>query len=163
VWSFAQALVLPLIDPILAGLAAGALTVAYRFVVVDQDKRLLRESFALYLAPAVIEKMMASQKPPQAGGAARQITGYFSAGAGFPSFSEKMTPGELVTLMNAYLTAMTEIIEKHGGFVDKYIGDAIVAVFGAPLDDPDHALHAVRAALECRATLQELNKTAVEF
>ena len=61
--------------------------------------------------------------------------------------------------MNEYLAAMTEIIEAHGGFVDKYIGDAIVAVFGAPLDDRDHAVHAVRAAIACNTRLRELNRS----
>ena len=162
-WVFAQAVVLPLIAPLAGGLAAGAATIAYRFVVADKDKRLLRKSFALYLAPAVIEKMMTSHKPPALGGETRRITVYFSDVAGFSSFSEKMSPTELVSLMNEYLSAMTDIIEEEGGFVDKYIGDAIVAVFGAPLDDPDHALHAVRAALRCRAKLEEMNGTAAAF
>src|SRR5258708_7402610 len=134
-WAFLHALVLPLIDPVLAGLSGGAAMVAYRFIIADKDKRLLRKSFALYLAPAVIEKMLVSDKPPELGGETRQITVYFSDVAGFSSFSEKMTPTELVTLMNEYLSAMTDIIEEHGGFVDKYIGDATVAVFGAPPDD----------------------------
>jgi adenylate cyclase len=124
---------------------------------------LLRQSFALYLAPEVIEKLMASHKPPVLGGELRNITVLFSDVAGFSSFSEAMAPSELVTLMNTYLTAMTDIIEAHGGFVDKYIGDAIVAVFGAPLDDPDHAVHAVRAALACRARLEELDRHATAF
>jgi adenylate cyclase len=65
--------------------------------------------------------------------------------------------------MNEYLSAMTDIIEQHGGFVDKYIGDAIVAVFGAPLDDPDHAVKAVRAALACQARLAELRSAGGAF
>jgi adenylate cyclase len=65
--------------------------------------------------------------------------------------------------MNEYLSAMTDIIEEQGGFVDKYIGDAIVAVFGAPLDDPDHATHAVHAALRCAARLPELGRVAAAF
>jgi len=162
-WAFLQALALPLIDPLLAGLGAGGFTVAYRFMIADKDKRLLRKSFALYLAPAVIDKMMASDKLPQLGGETRQITVYFSDVAGFSSFSEKMSPTELVTLMNEYLSAMTDIIEAHGGYVDKYIGDAIVAMFGAPADDPNHALNAVRAALECRAKLEDLNRTSAAF
>jgi adenylate cyclase len=160
---FRQALALPLIEPLLAGVVALAATVGYRFVVADKDKRLLRKSFALYLAPAVIEKMMASNTPPALGGEMRGVTVYFSDVAGFSSLAEKMTPGELVALMNEYLTAMTDIIEAHGGFVDKYIGDAIVAVFGAPLDDAGHAMSAVRAALECRDRLDELNRTAAAF
>ncbi|HTP84004.1 MAG TPA: adenylate/guanylate cyclase domain-containing protein [Alphaproteobacteria bacterium] len=162
-WAFAQALVLPLVDPLLAGLAAGAATVAYRFVVADQEKRLLRRGFALYLAPAVIDRMLASDKLPQLGGETREITVYFSDVAGFSSISEKLEPDALVELMNEYLSAMTDIIEAHGGFVDKYIGDAIVAVFGAPLNDPQHALNAVRAALACQRRLAELNRESPKF
>jgi len=160
---FTQALALPLLNPMIAGALALVLTVGYRFMVADKDKRLLRKSFALYLAPAVIEKMMASNTPPALGGESRTITIFFSDVAGFSSFSEKLTPNELVALMNEYLSAMTDIIEEHGGFVDKYIGDAIVGVFGAPLDDPRHAMHAVQAALKCRARLAELNETAAAF
>lgn len=162
-WAFVEALALPLIDPLLAGLAAGAATVAYRFVAADHEKRLLRKGFALYLSPAVIDKMLASDKLPQLGGETRDITVYFSDIAGFSTFSEKLAPNELVELMNEYLSAMTDIIEAHGGFVDKYIGDAIVAVFGAPLSDPQHALSAVRAALECQVKLAELNQQSAKF
>lgn len=161
--AFTQSLALPLLNPVAAGALALVATVGYRFIVSDKDKRLLRKSFALYLAPAVIEKMMVSHKPPELGGESRTITVFFSDVAGFSSFSEKLTPNELVALMNEYLSAMTDIVEEEGGFVDKYIGDAIVAVFGAPLDDPQHATHAVWAALKCRARLEELNRTAVAF
>ena len=160
---FREALALPLVQPLLAGLAALGATISYRFVVADRNKRLLRQSFAFYLAPAVIEKLMASNKPPTLVGEMRNVTVYFSDIADFSSFSEKMAPGELVAAMNEYLSAMADIIEAHGGFVDKYIGDAIVAVFGAPLDDPAHAANAVRAALECAARLGELNRAAAAF
>jgi adenylate cyclase len=161
--AFAHALALPLIDPILAGIAAAGAMIAYRFMLADHDKRLLRKSFALYLSPAVIEKMLVSDKPPQLGGETRSITVYFSDVAGFSSFSEKLDPKSLVELMNEYLSAMTDIIEAHGGYVDKYIGDAVVAMFGAPLDNPNHALSAVQAALECGAKLEELNRTSPAF
>ena len=161
--AFRDALALPLVQPLLAGLAALGTTIGYRFVVADRNKRLLRQNFAFYLAPAVIEKMMASNKPPALGGEMRNVTVYFSDIADFSSFSEKITPGELVAAMNEYLSAMTDIIEAHGGFVDKYIGDAIVAVFGAPLDDPDHAANGVRAALRCAARLGELDRVAATF
>ena len=161
--AFTKALALPLIEPLLAGLIALAATVAYRFMIADKDKRLLRQSFALYLSPAVIEKMVTSNKPPALGGETRSITIFFSDIAGFSSFAENMTPTELVTLMNEYLSAMTDIIEQYGGFLDKYIGDAIVAVFGAPIDDPDHAGNAVRAALRCRERLEELNRSTAAF
>src|SRR5262249_22155547 len=145
--AFRHALALPLVEPFLAGLCAMVATTAYRFVVSDKDKRFLRRSFALYLAPAVIEKMMASNKPPELGRETRMVPIFVSDVAGFSSFSEKLAPREVVTLMNEYLSCMAEILEEHGGFIAQYVGDAIVAVFGAPLDDPDHAEHAVRAAL----------------
>jgi adenylate cyclase len=158
--AFRHAFVLPLFGPFLAGVGAAIVTIAYRFLVTDRDKRFLRRSFALYLAPAVIEKMLASKKPPELGGELRNVTVYFSDVANFSSFSERMSPIQLVALMNEYLSVMGEIIEDHGGFVDKYIGDAIVAVFGAPVDDPVHARNAVLAALRCRAGLEELNRRA---
>ena len=161
--AFTQAVMIPLAEPLVAGLLALAATIGYRFVIVDKDERLLRESFALYLAPEVIERLMASHKPPVLGGEMRTVTVFFSDLVGFSSFAETMTPTELVALMNAYLTAMTDIVEAHGGLVDKYIGDAVVAVFGAPLDDADHAVHAVRAAIACTKRLSELNATTAAF
>jgi adenylate cyclase len=161
--AFTRALALPLSEPLIAGLLALGATIGYRLVTADRDKRFLRQSFALYLAPEVIEKLIAANRPPVLGGEMRNITVFFSDVAGFSSFSETMTPGELVALMNTYLTAMTDIIQAHGGFVDKYIGDAIVAVFGAPLDDPNHAVDSVRAAIACSARLEELNRSAPTF
>ncbi len=160
---FRYGAVFPLIEPITAAFLTLGGTVGYRFVVADRGKRLLRQSFSLYLAPAVIEKMMASNKPPALGGEMRNVTVYFSDIADFSTYSEKIAPTELVAAMNEYLSAMTDIIEAHGGFVDKYIGDAIVAVFGAPLDDPEHAKNAVQAALQCAARLPELDRVKAEF
>ncbi|MGX1325117.1 adenylate cyclase [Bradyrhizobium sp. USDA 377] len=154
---FVHALALPLTEPALASLASLAMMIGYRFVLADRDERFLRKSFALYLAPEVIETMVASGKMPALGGEMRNVTMFFSDLSGFSSIAETMTPGELVTLMNEYLSAMTDIIEGHGGYVDKYIGDSIVAMFGAPADDPAHARNAVHAALKCHEKLAELN------
>jgi adenylate cyclase len=158
-----HALALPLLQPLFAGIIALAAAIAFRLIVSDKDKRFLRRSFALYLAPAVIERMLASNKPPALGGETRIVTVFFSDIAGFSTFSETMTPADLVALMNTYLSAMTDIIEEQGGFVDKYIGDAIVAVFGAPGDDPGHAANAVTAALRCEERLSELNRSKAAF
>ncbi|MGY8679105.1 adenylate/guanylate cyclase domain-containing protein [Bradyrhizobium sp. UFLA05-153] len=160
---FARGHALPLTEPALAGLAASAMMIGYRFVIADRDERFLRRSFALYLAPQVIESMVASGKMPALGGEMRNVTVFFSDLAGFSAIAEKMAPGELVALMNEYLSAMTDVIESHGGYVDKYIGDSIVAVFGAPVADPDHARNAVRAALACTARLDELNRSHAAF
>jgi adenylate cyclase len=160
---FTRSLVLPLSEPSLAGIASMAAIVAYRLVVTDKEERLLRKSFALYLAPQVIDKMLASNKLPVLGGETRDVTVFFSDLAGFSSISEKMTPAELVTFMNEYLSAMTDIIESKGGYIDKYIGDSIVAMFGAPADDSDHASNAAHAALGCRARLDQLNQSSAAF
>jgi adenylate cyclase len=161
--AFTRSLALPLSEPFVAGLAAMAAIGAYRFVVTDKGERLLRSSFALYLAPQVIDKMLASNRLPVLGGETRDVTVFFSDLAGFSSIAEKMTPAELVAFMNEYLSAMTDIIESKGGYIDKYIGDSIVAVFGAPADDSDHASNAAHAALGCRARLDELNENAAAF
>ncbi|UPK34016.1 adenylate/guanylate cyclase domain-containing protein [Bradyrhizobium sp. 186] len=160
---FNRALALPLTEPALAGLTALAMMIGYRFVVADREERFLRKSFAFYLAPEVIDTMVASGKMPALGGEMRNVTMFFSDLSGFSSIAETMTPGELVTLMNEYLSAMTDIIESHGGYVDKYIGDSIVAMFGAPADDPEHARSAVRAALKCHERLAELNAGSAAF
>jgi adenylate cyclase len=161
--AFAKSLALPLSEPFLAGFIAMAAIVAYRLVVTDKGERLLRKSFGLYLAPQVIERMLASNKLPVLGGETRDVTVFFSDLEGFSSISEKMTPAELVSFMNEYLSAMTDIIESKGGYIDKYIGDSIVAVFGAPADDSDHARNAAHAALGCRARLEELNLNSAAF
>ncbi len=161
--AFNHALALPVAEPFLGSLAALASTIGLRFVVADKDRRLLQKSFALYLAPHVINRMLSSNKLPELGGEIRNVTVFFSDIEGFSLIAEKMPPDDLMELMNAYLSAMTDVIEGHGGYVDKYIGDSIVAVFGAPADDPDHAANAARAALDCCTKLAELNASSAHF
>jgi adenylate cyclase len=160
---FNHAVVVPVAEPFLAGIAAMAATVGYRFVVSDKDRRLLANSFALYLAPDVIDRMLESNKLPELGGEIRNVTIFFSDIEGFSLIAEKMPAHDLMHLMNEYLSAMTDIIERHGGYVDKFIGDSIVALFGAPADDPNHAANAARAALDCCAHLAELNRDSPTF
>ena len=162
-FAFNHALALPVAEPFLASLAALAATIGFRFVVADKDRRLLQKSFALYLAPHVINRMLSSNKLPELGGETRNVTVFFSDIEGFSLIAEKMSPDELMSLMNEYLSAMTDVIESHGGYVDKYIGDSVVAVFGAPADDPDHAANAARAALDCCTKLAELNASSALF
>ena len=141
---FSHALVLPLVEPLGAGVLALAAMIGYRFMVSDKDRRLLQKSFAYYLAPREIERMLAQRKLPQLGGETRDVTVFFSDIEGFSAIAERMTPHDLMALTNEYLTAISDVIEDHGGYVDKYIGNSVVAVFGAPLDDPDHATSAAR-------------------
>ena len=153
---FRSGLVLPLFDPMIAAALAFAILLGYRFAISDKDKRRLRHAFAFYLAPALVDRMLERGEAPELGGESRDLTVFFSDIESFTSVSEQLTPDQLVAGLNVYLSEMTDIIEEHGGFVDKYIGDAIVAVFGAPLEDADHARHAVAAALACRERLAEM-------
>ena len=153
-----QGLILPVVMPAIASAVSLAVTLGWRFVVSDRDKRFLRDSFALYLTPSLVDCLVDDSNPPALGGEERDVTLFFSDLAGFSTMSEDLKPEETVRIMNAYLGAMTEEIERAGGMVDKYIGDAIVALFGAPLIAPDHARRAAKAALDCRARLAGLNR-----
>ena len=144
-----------------AAAAMGAALIAaegFRFLMAEREKRLMRSAFGLYLAPAIIDRIHAEDALPALGGESREITILFSDVAGFSSISEALPPQELVALMNDYLTAMSEVIEANGGYVDKYVGDAIVALFGAPARSARHAADGVTAALNCHKRLEAINK-----
>ncbi|MBN1670996.1 MAG: adenylate/guanylate cyclase domain-containing protein [Kiritimatiellae bacterium] len=137
------------------GLAlVGGLVVDY--ATEGRQRRFIRGAFGQYLSSAVIEELVRHPERLKLGGQRRALTIYFSDIEGFTTISERMTPEDLTALLNDYLSAMTDIIQEEGGTVDKFEGDAIVAFWNAPLDVPDHALRAVRAALRCQAKLGEL-------
>jgi len=156
-FAFSRGLVLPLLAVPPPAALTLAILIGYRFAVTDRARRLLRNSFALYLAPSVIDRMVEAERLPELGGEDKLVTVMFSDLEGFTALSERLSPSALVELMNDYLTAMTDIIEMQSGFVGRYIGDAIDSVFGAPVDDELHAFHAVRAALACIERLAVLN------
>jgi len=120
--------------------------------------RAIRRAFAFYLSPTVVEELISDPTKLKLGGSRREITAFFSDVKGFTSISEQMNPADLVKLLNECLGVMTEIILEEGGTVDKYIGDAVVAMFGAPVEHKDHALRACRAAIRCQEALTELRK-----
>jgi adenylate cyclase len=112
--------------------------------------------FGAYVSPQLVERMVESGENPQLGGHDDEITAYFSDIQSFSSFSEKLGSGPLVELMNEYLTACTDIVQGQGGTLDKYIGDAVVAMFGAPLPLKDHAFRACVATQLVHRKLAEL-------
>jgi adenylate cyclase len=114
--------------------------------------------FGTYVSPQLVERMVESGEEPRLGGVEENITAYFSDIQAFSGFSEKLSPPRLVELMNEYLTACTDIVQAEGGTLDKYIGDAVIAMYGAPLALPDHAYRACLAAIrvqQCNAELRE--------
>jgi len=121
-----------------------------------RQKRFIKSVFRHYLSPDVIDRVLEDPSLLRLGGEKRIITSFFSDVAGFTSISESLSPEELVNLLNDFLSEMTDIILSYGGTLDKYEGDAIIAFWNAPLDQPDHAVRACRAALECQKRLEEL-------
>jgi adenylate cyclase len=142
-----ESLHLPLAWPVLGFMLVEGGSILHRLVIELRAKSRITGMFGTFVSPHVVKQMIASGEEPQLGGHQAEITAFFSDIAGFSSFSEKLTPERLVTLMNDYLTEMTDILHDNGGTLDKFIGDAIVGMFGAPLAFAGHAHGACCAAL----------------
>jgi adenylate cyclase len=122
-----------------------------------RGRRFVQEALGKYTSPALVKELMAHPEYLSLEwGESREMSVYFSDIAGFTSFSEKLAPEQLVALLNDYLTSMTDLVLQHGGVVDKYIGDAVMAFWGAPLPEPQHAQKAVLCALAMRRKCDEL-------
>ncbi len=129
-----------------------------KYVIEENQKKFIKNAFSTYLAPAVVKKITESNQMLQLGGENRNITAFFSDLQGFTGISEKLTPVELVDLLNEFLTEMTDIILLHEGTVDKFEGDAIIAFFGAPNFLENHAKTTVTASLQMQIKLKNLRK-----
>lgn len=149
-------LVLPLIEPVGAALTTSLAGFAIQLVREEKEKTRIRGMFGSYLSPALVNRMIDTGEDPRLGGSESTITAFFSDVQGFSTFSEVLTPQQLVELMNEFLSAMTDILESEEGTLDKYIGDAIVAMFGAPVKVQEPALHACLAAIRMQERLGEL-------
>ncbi len=145
-----------LVAPEIAVVSAFVAAALLNYGVEGKQRRFIKGVFRHYLSPDVIERIIENPKLLSLGGEKREITSFFSDLAGFTSISERLSPEELVSLLNAFLSEMTDIILANGGTLDKYEGDAIIAFWNAPLDQQDHALRACRAAVECQERLAEL-------
>src|SRR5262245_1134592 len=142
---------------LIVALFASATLVHYFFRVSEQ--RYLKRAFAHYVPPAVVDDLVADAGKLQLGGEKRELTVLFSDIRGFTTLSEAMAPEDLVKLMNEYFTVMTGKVFEHRGSLDKYIGDAIMAVFGAPVAEPGHAALACRAALDMVRALRAFQQS----
>jgi len=150
-----QGYVLPLAGSslgIVIALLGGAVV---NFVLEGHQKMFIKGAFKHYLSTDVIDQIMRDPSSLKLGGERRELTIFFSDLEGFSSISEGLEPEELTHLLNDYLTDMTDIILEEGGTLDKYEGDAIIAFWNAPLEQPDHAVRAVRTAVRCQQKLAE--------
>lgn len=154
--------ILPMILPVSGFILAYLTAVFEDYLTEGHQKRFIKSAFKHYLSADVIEQLIADPSALHLGGEEKEITAYFSDVQGFTSISESLTPTQLTELLNVYLSAMTDIIQSYGGYVDKYEGDAIVAFFGAPVDQKDNARRAVDAALACQRKLLEMQEELVK-
>jgi len=128
----------------------------YAMLIIEEN--FIQGAFSRYLAPEIISEIVKDPNKLNLGGEKREMTAIFTDIQGFSAISEKLDPAHLVRLLNKYLTSMSDIIMEHLGTIDKYIGDAIIAFFGAPLFNPDHSALACRSALAIKAAEKELNE-----
>lgn len=155
--SFDYDFILDLLYPNLAIILSAALTIIFNYVTTSREKKFIQESFSRYLAPQVINELLANPARLRLGGERRTLTILFSDIRGFTSLAEIMAPETLTQFLSRYLGKMTNIILEERGVIDKYIGDAIMAFWGAPLPDPDHAMRALLAALNMVSNLNDFN------
>jgi adenylate cyclase len=149
-------LVLPLALPLVSAFSTSFGALIWQVVEEQKQKGRIKGMFATYLAPAVVSRLIDSGKEPELGGHDSEITAYFSDIQGFSSFSEVMSSQKLGELLNEFLSACTDIVTAEGGTLDKYIGDAVVAIFGAPIEAPDHAYRACVTSQLIQAKVAEL-------
>ena len=130
----------------------------YNFLVVEKDKRFLKDTFGTYISPELIDQMFDAKEEPALGGEEGFHTAFFTDIQSFSAFSEKLTAGDLVELLNDYLTEMTDILLENKGTLDKYIGDAIVAFYGAPAPVKDHEYWSCLTAVKMQERLAKLRE-----
>lgn len=155
VWQLADR-VLPMATPLFYALAVTLLQMNYSFFVESRNRRRLSKFFGQYVPPELVAEMDQSEESISLKGTSREMTVLFSDVRGFTRIAERMEPSEITDLMNAFLTPITRVIHQHRGTVDKYMGDAVMAFWGAPLTDAQHATHALEAALAMVEVLRDL-------
>jgi adenylate cyclase len=156
--AFDRGLWLPMVLPVSAAAIALFAGTAYRYFVEDAEKRKVSRLFGRYVSRDVYKQLMSNPNLAELGGARREMTVLFSDLRGFTTITERGQPEALVQQLNEYFTCMVDIVFRNGGTVDKFVGDMVMALFGAPVDDVDHADAAVSAAVEMVRELGELNR-----
>ncbi|MGH9142083.1 MAG: adenylate/guanylate cyclase domain-containing protein, partial [Vicinamibacterales bacterium] len=155
--AFAAGYWLNLTQPTLAAALALFGGVGYQYFVEGREKRKMKRLFGQYVSKDVYEQLVANPSLARLGGQRREMTVLFSDIRGFTTVTERGQPEEIVGMLNEYFTRMVDLVFQHHGTVDKFVGDMVMALFGAPLDDPQHADHAVQAALDMITELAKLN------
>jgi len=155
---FARGTWIPITMPGLTLIFAYVGDLAWKYVIEGREKRQVKKLFSRYVSKDVYDQLVANPSLAALGGARRHMTVLFSDIRGFTTMSEKGSPEDVVSQLNELFTRMVGVVFAHRGTVDKFVGDMIMALYGAPLDDEDHAEHAVQTALAMITTLNDLNR-----
>jgi adenylate cyclase len=157
-WLFDHDILLITVSPVGTFGAVYISQVVFRYFTEEREKRHIRGMFQKYVSPEVVDTLIQDPAGLRLGGEKRHLTVLFSDIRGFTSISEKLPPEEILNHLNQYLSAMTAVVMRNGGMLDKYVGDAIMAVFGAPLELGNHALVACKTAIEMMEELRPLQR-----
>ncbi len=149
---------LPLVVPIAACLLTFLVDLGWMYFVEGREKRRVKRLFSRYVSKDVYQQLLASPAEAVLGGQRREMTVLFSDMRGFTTLSESGEAEDLVRQLNQYFTRMVDVVFANRGTIDKFVGDMVMALYGAPLDDPDHADHAVQTALDMVRELRQLNR-----
>ena len=153
-----ESYMMPIVAPLIGLVLTYASNIIFQFLHEQQDKKFLRETFGTYIAPKVLDKMYEEKQAPKLGGVEGHHTAFFSDIQNFSTFSEALEPTRMVALMNEYLTVMSQVILDNEGTLDKYIGDAIVAFYGAPAPVENHEKKSCTTALLMEDALEDLRQ-----
>ena len=153
-----ESYMMPIVAPLTGLVLTYASNIIFQFLHEQQDKKFLRETFGTYIAPKVLDKMYEEKQAPKLGGVEGHHTAFFSDIQNFSTFSEALEPTRMVALMNEYLTVMSQVILDNEGTLDKYIGDAIVAFYGAPAPVENHEKKSCTTALLMEDALEDLRQ-----
>lgn len=158
-WLFSHAsLWVNVVYPLLALVLVYTSLTIYRYLTEERERKKIRGAFSHYVSTSVVNEVLKHPEKLKLGGEKKDLTVLFSDIRGFTTISEAMAPEDLVHILNQYLTIMTDIILKYDGTLDKYMGDAIMAIYGAPLDMADHPARACYSAIEMLEGLKKLNE-----
>ena len=142
----------------------GDLTKEFNIMVKNlKEQEIIKDMFSKYLSPDIAEHILANRESISFGGEVRRLSVMFADIRGFTAFSENFPPGDIVRFLNSYLTRMVDIIFQYHGTLDKFLGDGVLAIYGAPLFDDDHAFNAVKSGLDMIRHIEEYNKQRVRW
>ncbi len=147
-----------IVRPLLMATLAMVSILIYRYINEEKEKEFLKRSFEAYFPPLIVKKLMANPAIIAERGEKKELTILFSDIKNFTGHSSTLTPEHVQKLLNEYFEAMTEIVFKHGGTIDKFMGDGLMVFFGDPEPQPDHAVRCVRAAIDMQKKVKELKQ-----